>query len=64
MWGLMELITLFPATSLSTRTFTASLTDKGCLDWQPALPPPTRVDSQVPEAAGEKRPSSLHSKLD
>lgn len=28
-WGLMELIILFPPTSLSTRTFTASLTDKG-----------------------------------
>ena len=64
MWGLMELITLFPATSLSTRTFTASLTDKGCLDWQPALPSPTRMDSQVPEAAGENYPSSCHSKLD
>lgn len=63
-WGLMESITLFPATSLSTRTFTASLTDKGHMDWQPALPSPTRVDSQVPEATGEKGLSSLHSKLD
>ena len=64
MWGLMECITLFPATSFSIRTFTASLTDKGHMDWQPGLPPPTRVDSQVPEAAGENYPSSRHSKLD
>lgn len=48
--GLMELTPLFPATSFSTRTFTASLTDKGHMDWQPGRPPPTRVDSQVPEA--------------
>ena len=58
----MDSITLLPPTSLSTRTFTASLTDKGHVDWQPALPSPTRVDSQVPEATGER--VSLHSKLD
>ena len=62
-WGLMDSITLLPPTSLSTRTFTASLRDKGHVDWQPALPSPTRVDSQVPEATGEKG-LSFHSKLD
>ena len=38
--------------------------DKGCMDGQPVLPPPSRADSQVPKTTAEKSASSLHSKVD
>ena len=64
-WGLMDSITLLPPTSLSTGTFERSQPHRQGLHGLAAITAaPTRVERQVPEAAGEKGSSALHSKLD